>query len=50
MDIRGLGRNRENGVERDTHQSGMTKRYKEIEVNRQEIETNIGGYSKNRVR
>ena len=50
MDRCGIGRNNENGVERDRHQSGMAKRYKEIEVDRQEIETNIGGYTKNRVR
>ena len=35
----------ENGVERDRHQFGLTKRYKEIEVDRQEIETNGGGYA-----
>ena len=32
------------------YQSGFTKRYKEIEVDRQEVETNIGGYTKNRLR
>ena len=30
--------------------TGLTKKYKEIEVDRQEIETNIGGYSKNKMR
>ena len=40
----------ENGVERDKHQSGLTKRYQVIEVDRQEIETNIGRYRKNRQR
>ena len=37
-------------MERDRHQSRLSKRYKEIEVDRQEIETNIGGYTTNRVR
>ena len=32
MDRWGLGWDKENGVERDRHQSGLTKRYKEIEV------------------
>ena len=41
---------KENGVERIRNKSGLTKRYKEIEVDRQEIETNIGGYTKNRLR
>ena len=45
-----LGWDKENGVERDRHQFQLTKRYKEIEVDRQEIETNIGRYIKNRVR
>ena len=39
-----------NGVDRDRHQSRLTKRYKEIEVDRQVVETNIGGYTKNRLR
>ena len=38
MDIWGLGRNKEIGVKRDRHQSGMIKRYKEIEVDIQRIE------------
>ena len=38
------------GQKRDRHQSGLTKRYTEIEVDRQEIETNIGGFTKNRQR
>ena len=50
MDRRGLGWDKENGVERDRHQFQLTKKYKEIEVDRQEIETYIGGYTKNRVR
>ena len=50
MDIRRLGWDKENGVERDRHQFGLTKRYKEIEVDRQEIETNIVGHTKNRQR
>ena len=41
---------KQNGVERDRNKSGLTKRYKEIEVDRQEIETNIGGYTKDRLR
>ena len=49
MDIWRLGRNKEIGVERDRHQSGMINRYKEIEVDREEIEINIGGYTKNRM-
>ena len=49
MDRWGLGRNKENGVERYRHQSGVTKRCKEIEVDRQGIETNIDGYTKDRV-
>ena len=50
MDKLGLGWDKENGVKRDRHQSGLTKRYKEIEVGRQEIEIDIDGYTKNRVR
>ena len=50
MDRWRLGWDKENGVKKDKHESGLTKRYKEIEVDRQEIETNIGGYTKNRVR
>ena len=50
MDRWGLSWDKENGVERDSRQSGLTKRYKEIEVDRQEIETNIGEYTKNRQR
>ena len=50
MDRWGLGWYEESGVERNRHQSGLTKRYKEIEVDKQEIETNIGGYTKNRQR
>ena len=50
MDRWGLGWDKENGVEKDRHQSGLTKRYKEIDVDRQEIETNIGIRTKNRVR
>ena len=34
--------------QRDRHQSGLTKRHKEIEVDTQVIETNIGGYTTNR--
>ena len=37
-------------IKRDRYQSGLTKRYKEIVVHRQEMETNIGGYTKNRER
>ena len=37
-------------MKRDRYQSGLTKRHKEIEVHRQEIETNIGGYTNNRQR
>ena len=45
MDSWGLGWDKENGIERDNHPSALTK---EVEVARQEIETNIGGYTKNR--
>ena len=41
MDRWGLGWDKENRLERDTRQFGWTKRYKEIEVDRQQIETNI---------
>ena len=34
MDRWGIGWDRENGVERDRHQSGLTKKYIEIEVDR----------------
>ena len=37
MDRWGLGWDEENRVEIDKHQSELTKRYKEIEVDRQEI-------------
>ena len=50
MDRWGLGWDNENGVERDRQQSGLRKRYKELEVDRQEIKTKIGGYTKNRMR
>ena len=50
MDRWELGWDKENGVKRDRHQSGLTKKYKEIEEDRQKIETNIGGYTKYRVR
>ena len=33
----GLVWDKENGVERDRHQAGLKKGYKEIEVDRQEI-------------
>ena len=46
MDRWELGWDNENRVERDGHQSGLTKRYQEIEVDRQEIEKNIDGYIK----
>ena len=36
---------KENGVE-----SWLTKGYKEIDVDRREVETNTGGYKKNRQR
>ena len=39
----GLGWGEENGVERDRHQSRLTKIYKEIEVDIQEIERGGGG-------
>ena len=50
MDRWRLGWDKENGVERDRHQSELTKRYKEMEVDRQKIETSIGGYIKNKER
>ena len=50
MDRWGLGWDKENGVEKDRHQSELKKSYQEIEVDRQEIETNIGGDTKNRQR
>ena len=34
-----MDRDKENEIERDKHQSGYKKRYKEIEVDIQEIET-----------
>ena len=49
MNRSGLSWDKENGVERNRHQSGFTKRYKEIQVDRQEIEINISGYTKNGV-
>ena len=45
-----LGLKKENGVERDRHQSGLTKRYKEIEVDRQKIEKDIGQHMRDRLR
>ena len=50
MDRWGLGWDKENGLERDRHQFGLTKRYKEIKLDRQEIEKNIGAFTKNRQR
>ena len=50
MDRWGLGYDKGNGVGRDRHQSGWIEKYKEIEVDRQDTETNIGRYTKNRVR
>ena len=50
MDRWGFRWDKEKGVKGDRHLSWLTKRYKEIEVDRQEIETNIGGYIKNRLR
>ena len=47
MDRWGLGWDKENGVERDRHQAGLIKGYKEIKVDRQDIETYIGRYKKN---
>ena len=38
----GLGWDNENGDERDRHQSGLVKRYKEIEVDIQEIKRDSG--------
>ena len=46
----GLGWDNENGDEKYRPKSVLIKIYKEIEVDRQEIETNIGGYAKNRQR
>ena len=50
MDIRRIDRDKENGIARDRHEFALKKRFKEIEVDREEIETNINGYTKNRVR
>ena len=50
MDRWGSGWDKECGVERDRQQSGLTKRYEELEVDRQEIETKIDGYMRNRLR
>ena len=50
MDIQRIDRDKENGIERDRREFGWTKRYKEMEVDRQKIETNIGGFTKNRMR
>ena len=47
---RGIGWDKENGVERDRRQSGLIKRHKEIKMDRQEIEKNTGGYTKDRLR
>ena len=48
MDRWGFGWDKEYVVERDRYQSRSTNRYRKIEVDRQEIETNIGGYTMNR--
>ena len=45
MDRWGLGRDKENGVERNRHQSGLTKRYKKMDVDKQEIKGDIGQYT-----
>ena len=37
----GLGWDKDNGIERDRHQSELTKRYKEIEVDLQENELGL---------
>ena len=42
MDRWGLGWEKKNGVERDRHQWGLTKRYKEIMVDRKEIKIDTG--------
>ena len=47
MDIRRIDRGKEYGIERDRREFGLTKRNKEIKVDRQNIETNVGGYTKN---
>ena len=45
VDRWGLDWEKENRIERVRHLSGLTKRYKEVEVDRQEIETNICEYT-----
>ena len=42
MEIRRIDRDQENVIESDRHQSGLTKRYKEIEVDRQGIKRDTG--------
>ena len=41
---------RKNEIKRYRNQCALTNRYKEIEVDREEIKTSIGGYTKNRLR
>ena len=48
MDRWGLGWDNENGDDRYRHKSGLTKRYKDIEVDRQEIERDSGGLKKDK--
>ena len=50
LDIQKIDRDKENGIEKDKREFQLTKRQKEIEVNRPEIETNMGGYTMNRQR
>ena len=47
MDIRRIDRDKENGIEIDRREFGLTKLYKEMKVDRQKIEASIGGYTKN---
>ena len=43
MDRWGLDWDKENGFERYSREFGLTKRYKEIEVDRKEIKIDTGG-------
>ena len=47
---RGIGWDKENRVEGDRRRSGLIMRHKGIKMDRQEIETNTGGCTKDRLR
>ena len=50
MDIQRIDWDKESAFEWYSRELGLTKRYKEIEVGRHEVDTNIGGYTKNSLR